>query len=234
MVANSAPANPAIAPEEKVGWDAGFELYWGNKASLALTHFDEEARNLIRFVDLDPTASPRVRQYQNIGVVEMQGWEVEGKVSLGRVTLEANYAYSDNVIRKVTDVVAADPNAIFQVGDRTPFAPKHSGGGRFILRFGRGSASLDASVMDDWRAFDAVAFFDRLYGGVPYRGSTRAYYVSYSNAIWKWNLGLEQSVTDRLTAFLRVDNLANGQDGGYQNIAVTPGRTTAIGFRFAY
>jgi TonB-dependent starch-binding outer membrane protein SusC len=224
--------NPDIAPEEKVGWDAGVDVFWGNRASLSVTRYDEEARNLIVSETIDPTSTPTIRQFRNIGLVGLQGWEVEGDLTLGRVTLSANYAYSDVAVREVDAATAANPNAGLQVGDRTNFSPKHSGGGRVTARVAGATVGVDASVMAGWRMIDFVAFYNYLYGGEPYRGSTREYYVEYPS-LWKWNLRAERPLGDRWQGFLRVENLAGNQSSDFNNVNVTPGRTTVLGVRWS-
>lgn len=225
--------NPEIGPQEKVGWDAGLDLYWGRRASFSLTRFDEDTKNLIYLETIDATSIPRLYQYRNIGLVGIEGWEVEGEVALGPVTLSANYTYSDAVVKEVDAATAANPNATLQVGDRTPNSPKHTGGGRVTARVGGGRVSLDASVIAGGRSLDWVSAYDWIYGGDPFRGSIRAYYTEYP-ALWKWNLRAEQAFGDRWSAFLRVENLANNQDGDRGNFDVSQGRTTIIGLRFTY
>lgn len=223
--------NPEIAPEEKVGWDAGVDVYWGSRASLSLTRYDEEAKNLIVSETIDAASDPPLRQYRNIGVVGMEGWEVEGKLTLRRVMLSANYAYADNVVEKVDAATASNPDATLQVGDRTYFAPKHSGGGRVTAWVAGGSVSVDASVMAGWRMVDYAAFYGYLYADEPYRGSIRAYFVEYPS-LWKWNLRAARALGDRWQAFLRVENLADNQEADFYNANVTPGRTTVLGLRW--
>lgn len=81
--------NPEIAPEEKAGWDAGVDVYWGSRASLSLTRYEEEAKNIVYRETIDATAVPEVRQYRNVGVVGLEGWEVEGSVDVGPVTVSS-------------------------------------------------------------------------------------------------------------------------------------------------
>lgn len=223
--------NPEIAPEEKVGWDAGVDVYWGGRASLSLTRYSEEAKNLIYRATIDAASTPRVYQYRNIGVVGIEGWEVEGELMLGWLTLSANYACSDNVVKKVDAATAENPNATLLPGDRTVFAPKHSGGGRVTARVAGANVSVDASVMTGWRALDVAAYYGWIFGVDPYRGSIRDYYVEYP-ALWKWNLRAERALTERWSAFLRVENLTDNQEADLWNQSVTPGRTTVLGIRW--
>src|SRR5262249_50816638 len=63
-------ANPDIGPEEQKGWDSGVELYFGKRATLGITYYDQTAINLIDQVLLQPPTTPGsvpVYQYQNVG-----------------------------------------------------------------------------------------------------------------------------------------------------------------------
>jgi outer membrane cobalamin receptor len=226
--------NPDIGPEEKSGWDAGVDVYWQDKASLSVTRYSEVGKNLIQRIDIDVTSTPMLYQYQNIGRVASDGWEIEGRINMGRLTLEANYAYADNVIRELSDQYPAGPNQTYQVGDRMLYMPTHSGGGALTARFWRGSANLNWSVMHEWRALDVVAYYGQLWGGDPHRGTYRDYLVHYPDALWKWNLRLQQALSESVSAFMRVDNLADNQLSDLVNTYVSPGRTTALGLRYTY
>ncbi len=222
--------NPDIGPEEKVGWDAGVELHWSNRASFAITRFDEKARRNIDRVPVDLTATPAVYQFQNLSGTRIRGWELEGQLTLGRISLSANYAYLDNVIM---ELYGTEANSIWTVGDRAPYVPKHSAGGRITALVGRGSVSVDGSVVANQRALDFIAFYDWQYGGVPERPNFRDYWITQP-AIWRWNLRAEQTLAARWQTFLRVENLTNDHASDVFNISVTPGRTTVLGMRFTY
>jgi outer membrane receptor protein involved in Fe transport len=227
--------NPNIGPEERIGWDAGIDVHFGSRASLSVTRYEEEGRNLIQYVIVDAAAVPEVRQYQNIGKVRSAGWELEGELHLGPVSLDANYAYSDNVIVALSEQYTADPNSVYQAGDRMEFIPTHSAGGTVTWRLARGSVSLNTSMVNDWRALDNIAFFGFLYGGEPFRGSLRAYFTDYDQALWKWNFTAQHDlIRNKMSGFLRVDNIGNNQAADLFNINVAPGRTTVIGVRWTY
>lgn len=214
--------------------DAGAELYWGETGFVAVTRFDEKGDNLIQPVNIDLDSNPRIAQYQNVGRVRVRGWEVEGGVNLGRVALKANYAYSENIILELSNAYVASPNQVYQVGDRMVDVPKHSGGGTAAVQFWRGSASLNASIMDEWRSLDQLSRLRSFYAGDPDRGSLRAYYIMFSDALWKWNLRAEQALSDRLMALVRVDNLMDEKGADSYNWYASQGRTTVLGFRFTY
>lgn len=225
--------NPEIGPEEKIGWDAGVEVYWGRRGSVAVTRYDEEGRNLIMVVDIDAASTPRQQQYMNVGRVGSKGWEMEASLHAGPVSFKATYAYADNVIRELSNTYVEGPNQAFQVGDRMLYVPRHSGGATLTTRLLRGSASVNMSVLHERRALDYQSYYGYLWAGEPYRGSMRDYYVEYSQAP-KWNITLAQDVTDRLGAYVRVENLTNRADTDISNFYVGSGRNTVLGLRYTY
>jgi outer membrane receptor protein involved in Fe transport len=224
-------ANPDIGPEEKTGWDAGIEMYWGNTASFGITRYDEDGENLIQAVAIDNSVSPSIYQYQNIGNVKSDGWELETKLNVGRLSLEANYAIADTEILELTEAAAS--GGLYEVGDRMWYAPKYSGGATLAARFWKGSAALNMSYVDDWVAQDLELLYDFIYGGDEWLGSSRAYLRGYPS-IAKYNLRTEQAITDRFTLFMRVDNLSNRQEADFSNFFTAPGRTAVIGARLVY
>lgn len=227
--------NPELGPEVKSGWDAGVELYWGNNISFALTHYREVGEDLIMRVNIDVSSLPQIAQYQNVGRVGSEGWEIEGRFNFGPITLKANYAYSENVIRSLSSYyLQQGPESLqFRIGDRILYVPKHSGGGSITVRFWNGGASLNYSMRSNWRALDNVAYYNYRFGIEPYRGALRDYYVEYP-ASWKWNFSMEQLLTEWLSVFLRVDNLTNNQGNDLYDLYNEPGRTTLLGIRLSY
>jgi outer membrane receptor protein involved in Fe transport len=226
--------NPDIGPEEKIGWDAGVELYFGRSTKLSVTRFSEEGRNLIMWTSLDESTAPPTRQYRNIGRVRARGWEMEGQLELGPVMLNANCAYSDNVIRELSEQYQESQDQWYQVGDRMELVPTHSGGGSVSVDLLKGSVGLNASVIDEWRAFDLVGLYSFIYGGESYRGTMRDYMIDYSDPFWQWNLRAEQEVREGLTGFMRIENLANNQASAMHSLDVSREPTTVLGVRFTY
>lgn len=220
---------PDLKPETKVGWDAGVDLIWRNRGSLSVTRYDEEGRDLVMLVNLDTVSRPRVRQYQNVGVIGSSGWEVEGSLWLGPVSLRGNFTLSDNTIEKLSNFYVPGPNQTWQVGDRPLSIPKHSGGITATMDLLRGHVSVNTSWIGPRRQQDFVGPMDATYLGTP-RPTGRDLYIDYPT-IWRVNLRIEQDLTDDLTVFGRIDNLLNEQSADRINFQVTPGRTTVIGVR---
>ena len=81
-----------------------------------------------------------------------------------------------------------------------------------------------------WTDIDYLTLYGYYYAGQPYRGSLRAYWRTYSG-FTKLNLLVSQTLTDRLTVFVRGDNLTNNNVPELNNYFFTAGRTTTMGVR---
>lgn len=211
-------AADVIKPEEKVGWDAGFDISWARYGSLSLTYFNEEGRDLVMPVVIQPgnwvfgrpdLSTVEISQYRNHGLVTNKGWELEARMFLGPVSLRANATVADNKIRKLTNTY--DGDEIIRVGAQRVEVPKHAGGISATVNAYRGNISLDASWIGPYvpRATD----FE-------------------TDTLWYLGLRTEQAVNDRLTVFGRIDNLLNKNEAyPAQYIA---GRTTVLGLRYTF
>ncbi len=200
-----------LRPEEKVGWDAGFDIVWPRLGSLSITRFDEKGRDLVMPVLLNPGAPNRQRryQYQNFGEVSNKGWELEARMVMGPLGLRANFTKADNFIEKISD------SANGEVGERRPNVPRYAGGLTATVNAFRGTISLDGTFIGPTRR--------------PFQP------VGYTADNWyRVNLRTEQAITDNLTLFARVDNILNDQESETYAFQVTPGRTTVLGLRYTF
>jgi hypothetical protein len=112
-------ANPELAPEHQKGGEGGIELYWGSRASLVVTRFNQTVDGLISQVSgLDSTRSLvpcqtddictafgksadadgyvylHLAKYLNLASIRNQGWELQGSTVLGAVTARAIYSWT--------------------------------------------------------------------------------------------------------------------------------------------
>ena len=204
-----------LRPEEKVGWDAGVDIVWASLGSVSITRFDEEGRDLVMPVILNPGSRPQRLQYQNAGLVSNKGWELEARLVLGPVGLRANATMADNQIEALSNYYPPGPYADHVVGARRINVPKHAGGVSATVNAFLGTVSLDANwIGPTRRPFQPVG------------------YVAPS--WWRMNLRTEQQINDRLTLFARIDNVLNKQDSETYAFQVAQGRTTVIGLRYTF
>jgi len=101
--------NRSLSPEESLGWEAGFEQYFCNKALVwEVVYFENRFTNLIDF-----SAS----RYNNVGQARTQGVETSAKWRLCKaVELSANYTYLHSLDEETHDDLIRRPRHKFSVG----------------------------------------------------------------------------------------------------------------------
>jgi outer membrane receptor protein involved in Fe transport len=221
-------ANPLLAPEQQQGWDAGIDLVFGNRASVSITGFDQTAKDLIIFSQLEQ--SPPTFQYQNVGRVTNRGVEIEALASVWRLRLKGQYGY---VKSRVTALGSATSGTL-EVGDSPQSVPSHTAGAS-LTWLAQPTTTVTAGVthVGNYRALDVIAFY-RCFGGTgPCQPTFRGFVTRYP-AITKLNASVTQQLGRRLETFIAVENLTNNQD--YEGSSALPvlGRTTTVGLRVSY
>jgi len=138
-------ANPDLLPEQQQGGEGGLEMYFGTRASLVVTRYNQTVDNLIlqpivdsvRSLKFDPLGrcgfDPDYCRYLytsqtknlNIGSVRNQGWELQGTVTTGPVTTKGTYSWTKSRVLGITPAYRRlfpqyVPGAVFQG------APEHT------------------------------------------------------------------------------------------------------------
>lgn len=222
-------ANPNLGPERQRGWDAGFDLFFGDRFSIGATYFDQIAEDLIQLVQV--SASPIVQlQYQNVGRVKNSGVEIEGSASFGMVELKGQYGYT----RAEVQDLGPGYTGTLQVGDQAFATPKHTAGASVFVTPQAGTAlSLGVVYLSSFRQTDNVAQF-RCFGGTgPCRPTARDYLVDYPG-FTKIKASIRQQLTPMLQAFLAVDNITNNTEFEFTDLSPVMGRVTTIGMQYRY
>jgi outer membrane receptor protein involved in Fe transport len=223
-------ANPALSPERQRGVDAGIETYVGG-ASFGVTYYNQRAIDLIQAVLLS-AGSPPTYQYQNVNRVKNDGWEFEGRLPLGLVRLAGTYSITHSTVQ---DLSPSYPAGGYQVGDPILGIP-HTSAGATVTYSPRARTTLTASLthIGHWTNTDWVALYGFYYGGQPYRGSQRAYWIEYPT-VTKLALGVSQQLTAQVTTFVRADNVGNNLRYEQDNANWLPvPRTVMLGANVRY
>ncbi len=219
-------ANAHLGPELQRGWDGGLELYFGTRASLEATYYNQTAVGLIDFVAIDLNAAPPKYQYQNIGEIKNKGWEFEGRLNAGRLSLSGTYSITSSVVQALSPTYTGE----LLPGDPMLEIPKHVAGATLSYGVARTAINLGMTSVGSWTADNVLQLYGYYYGGQPYLGSPRAYWTTYP-AFTKLNLSVSQGVNDRLSVFAQADNLTNSQAAERYDYVVNHGRVTTIGLR---
>jgi outer membrane receptor protein involved in Fe transport len=216
-------ANPNLAPEQQVGSDGGLDLYFGRRGSLEATYYHQSAIDLIDGVVLS-AGPPVTYQNQNVGRIKNTGWEFQGRLNAGPLSLTGTYSIMNSIVETLSPTYTGD----LRPGDQMLDIPKHTAGARLSYS-GRGtSGTVGVTHIGEWTEIDYVALYGYFYGGQQYRGSGRAYWMTYP-AFTKFNLSVSQTLTDRIGVFLRSDNVTNKNVPENNNAYFGTGRVTMIG-----
>ncbi len=223
-------ANPNIGPEAQQGFDAGVELYAGQRLSLQITYYDQDVTGLIDRV-IDSVGPPQVRHFENIGKAKNRGVELETSLGLLRgLTLSGTYSFAESEVRRLSP----DYSGALRVGQQILAVPKHSGGA--TLRYGgRGwTASVGARSLGSWNHYNLTAYYTCLYLSTGCRNSTGnlADYIEPYSGLTKFRMGVSRQLNGRWTARLDVENLTNDYSVEELDTNTPIGRVTTLGFDF--
>lgn len=220
--------NPNLRPPRLRGADVGLELYFGRRASFVATYYNQRPKDLIDFVVTYPdSAGFRVGTYQNVGEIHNRGWEFEGRLFLGRLTLLGTYSPLRGTITKLSPDYKGD----LVIGDR-------------LLNVADWTASITASVTLPRTVILLTATptgrhlnydFTKLYAAEEdgtYDGERRRqlYVIDYPG-FTKFSLSVTQEVSRRYQAFLSVQDLFNTGTIETSDETIPKSRVTRVGLR---
>jgi outer membrane receptor protein involved in Fe transport len=206
------------------------DLFAGAHTRLAVTRYDQQVIDLIESVLVDATAVPRTLQAQNVGRIANRGWEFEARTSVGAMWVSGTYSLMTSRIEALSPTYTGSQ----QVGEQLVGVPERSGGLELGLRFGqRTEVAGNLSYRGSWTDLDVLALYGWAYGGAPFRGSMRDYYVGYE-PVTKVGLKASHVVRPGLTGFLQVENLLSNLRPELVNGSPIPGRTLLIGARLVH
>jgi outer membrane receptor protein involved in Fe transport len=221
--------NPDLEPERQRGWDAGLDFFYGQRARLAITRYDQIAIDLIDNVRLEPdqTTGQQIYQAQNIGRVVNRGWEFDGNTGLGPLSLAGTYSIMTSRI----EAVSPSYTGSLAVGEQLAGIPRRTAGLQATIAFGP-DTDLGATMTyrSSWTQLDLLAYYGFVFGGDSYRGSLREYYGE-QDPITTFGVNLTRRLSGSLTTFLQVENLAGLSRSQMFNSDPMPGRTFHIGVR---
>lgn len=222
-------ANPELGPERQKGWDAGLDLFVGDRYSLSFTYYDQRAQDLIQLVEVSQTPT-MATQFQNVGRVKNTGIELEGSASFGILQLKGQYGYARAEVREL----GPNYSGTLRVGDQALATPKHTAGASLLFTPYNGTTlTFGLTYVSSFRQNDNVALY-RCFGGTgPCRPNARDYLVDYPGFA-KLRFSARQQLTSMLEGILAVDNLTNNTAFEFTDLSPVTGRVTSVGMQFRY
>ena len=218
-------ANDELAPERQRGVEGGIDLYFSNGPFLRVTVYDQRATDLIQQVLVrNSDTTRRTYQFQNVGVIQNRGIEVEGGARIGAFTASASMYLPRSEVVKLAPRYSGE----FQAGDQLVEVPEAAGA--LSLRFERDRvhAELGATVLGPWTGYDWIEVMRVELGQATARDAVRDYWMRYSGVVRPYVSGAYR-VSDRAQLFVRVDNPANSADYVRDNLSPRLGRFVMIG-----
>ncbi|MFL5385420.1 MAG: TonB-dependent receptor plug domain-containing protein [Longimicrobiaceae bacterium] len=228
-----------LQPEVQSGVELGAELYVGSAASLQVTRFDQRASGLIQQVAMGVDTFVRggrpVRQVQyalqNVGAIDNRGWEMQGSLIRGPLSLSGTLALVDSRVRRLATGYSGD----LQPGDRVLGVPGRTASLTAEWE-GRGwNGALTATRAWDWINYDALALaatFDADSAGMrTWRGTAfRPFWKSYDGET-DLRATVSRQVRPGISLVVRGENLLGGQLGEPDNLSIRAGRSFLLGVK---
>ncbi|MBI4503873.1 MAG: TonB-dependent receptor [Gemmatimonadetes bacterium] len=226
----------SLLPEKQSGVEGGVEIVVGRTLTLGVTRFDQTASGLIQRVGvLNDTvlASGEVKhriiyQPQNVGRIVNRGWELQGSIGSGPLSLAGTLSLVDSRVRNVARTYSGDLRA----GDRMLAVPRRTMSGTVAWLAAHWSSTVTAYRAEDWVYYDRLLVAQRYVAGDRSfaGGALRKYWISYPG-VTHLRATFARDLRFGFSLLLTGDNLLNHQTGEPDNVAVLPGRTIAVGLR---
>jgi outer membrane receptor protein involved in Fe transport len=224
-------ANPDLGPERQSGYDAGVELYFGKRASVQATYFNQRVDDLISTVTVSaPGDTLAVYRNANVGRIKNTGWEFQGATSFGRLSVTGTYSIFNSIVQKVDPSVLGDSQGQYHLGDRLLLIPRSSGGLTAALAAGHTRVSGGLTYIGSFRNYDRIAYYGAIFGGGSSSEPARAFIIDYPSSV-KLNAQVARDITRSVNVFLRVDNLTNSYRSEVDNVSAVYGRLTVLGVK---
>jgi outer membrane receptor protein involved in Fe transport len=218
-------ANPLLRPQRQVGGDGGFDLVFGDRASIGVTYYNQIARDLIQGVVIDANANPQVTQFQNVARVKNTGVEIEARAGVRRVTVNGQFAVTNSRVQDVGPNYTGD----LLVGDQVMQVPRYTGGAALTIEVLPGTdLSAGFNYVGSQTNYDFLAEFRCFAGTGPCQATLRGYHIVYP-AYAKANVSITEQITHKVSGFVTVRNLTNSNADELNNVQATRGRTTLVG-----
>lgn len=234
----------ALQPEAQAGTELGVEVYLRRAFSLQVTRFDQRATGLIQNVVLgidtlgqDGGLYRRAHyQLQNVGEITNRGWEMEGSLRQGPLSLTGALSLVDSRVRRTAEGYGGE----LRPGDRVLGVPAGTGGLTAGWEAGGWYGALTASRAWDWVGYDRLALA-AAFAGADADGQQRPPYGAGLRDFWRTYHGstdLRATLSREVGRGVRVTatgaNLMGSQLGEPDNATIRAGRTLTLAIRTSF
>ncbi len=220
--------NPNLRAPRLRGADVGLELYFGRRASFVATYYNQRPKDLIDLVVTHPdSAGFQVSTFQNVGEIHNRGWEFEGRLFLGRLTLLATYSPLRGTITKLSPDYEGD----LIVGDRLLNVADWTASITASVTLPRTVILLTATPTGRHLNYDFTKLYAAEEDGSFDPDRVRQLYIIDYPGFTKFSLSVTQEVSRRYQAFLSVQDLFNTGTIETSDETIPKSRVTRVGLR---
>jgi outer membrane receptor protein involved in Fe transport len=252
-------ANPELGPEYQQGGEGGMELYFGTRASLVITRYNQTVDRLIANPKVDSVRSLAINPWEynrkdpngygyyyqlqnlNVGTIRNQGWELQGSVNTGPITTRGTYSWTKSRTIGIDPKYRAQfsPSSYpqYQPGATFDYLPEHTWA--LGMTYVRAATTVGLNVMGTGSMRkESDAFAGRNLSGAIRLPQNRmiwdigypSRYVNFNNGYAVTDLTASHRISSRMEGVLRVQNLTNRYVNDYNDGYASMGRQTRLGF----
>ncbi|HKP74979.1 MAG TPA: TonB-dependent receptor, partial [Longimicrobiaceae bacterium] len=232
-------AAATLQPESQSGVEVGAELYVGRALSLQATRFDQRVTGLIQdvalrvdtFVQGGKLLERVGYQLQNVGAIDNTGWEMQGDLATGPLTLTGTLALVDSRVRRLAVGYLGELRA----GDRILGVPARTASLTAEWEGSGWSGALTATQAWDWINYDRLALATEFARDSMHRArftttSLRSFWRAYDGDT-DLRISLSRQVRPGIWLVARGENLLGTQVGEPDNLTIRAGRSLLFGVK---
>lgn len=257
-------ANPDLGPEFQQGGEGGIELYFGNRASLIVTRYNQTIDDLINFIgSIDSVRSilPNAvvscvsygnlssdgycyapqEQNLNVGSVRNQGWELQGSMKLGPFATRGTYSWTKSRLIGITESFRSRFDAstypTYQAGYSFTNFPEHTWA--TSVTYAKSATRLALNLNGtgfQFRLRDDLyyAVNNRRLPSTRPRTSIPSVFRPFGSGYTMADLNASHRLSSRMETVLQVHNLTDFYRSDRSSQYATMGRQTSVGVRIRW
>jgi outer membrane receptor protein involved in Fe transport len=253
-------ANPELGPEHQQGGEGGLELYFGRRASLVVTRYNQTVDELITPVLTDSLrsstlcpAGPCVSNaplvdgygyvyqytYLNVASIRSQGWELQGSTNIGPFSARATYSWTKSrtigANPKYQSFFTASSYPQYQRGATFKYLPEHTWATGLTYNRAGTTIGLNLTGTGQITNFTSDQFLRSITSSIRLPQNrftfTTAKYVHVNEGYAMADLNASKRFSSRIDGILQIQNLADFYENDFRADYATMGRQSKVGLR---